>query len=303
MFNQTSYKNFYPNQMNNFQNQYIPQMEQLNLINSHSQYIPISNNENYSCYSSTSTNTGVSQMSSIYMINQKKKALTDEFNNCLSQSLENILPKIVSESAKKIYDSIYPSIEKNENQIKELKNQIEMIKNNLKNLTYLTKGCTTMRNLSSISHQINSVNSSINNCNIILNNQISVEKDNSDIIIKQNEKIKEINEKFNIVKNYIEGNNKNSENLNNKVKEAFANIINTKEIYKEQISELKNEIDYGINFNNSNNETKENLEKLENSINLFANDIEKAEQIMIKPKNGKKFRLNRFCLSNEKFTF
>ena len=303
MFNQSSYKNFYPNQMNNFQNQYIPQMEQLNLINSHSQYIPISNNENYSCYSSTSTNTGVSQMSSIYMINQKKKALTDEFNNCLSQSLENILPKIVSESAKKIYDSIYPSIEKNENQIKELKNQIEIIKNNLKNLTFLTKGCTTMRNLSSISHQINSVNSSINNCNIILNNQISVEKDNSDIIIKQNEKIKEINEKFNIVKNYIEGNNKNSENLNNKVKEAFANIINTKEIYKEQISELKNEIDYGINFNNSNNETKENLEKLENSINLFANDIDKAEQIMIKPKNGKKFKLNRFCLSNEKFTF
>ena len=178
-----------------------------------------------------------------------------------------------------------------------------MIKNNLKNLTFLTKGCTTMRNLSSISHQINSVNSSINNCNIILNNQISVEKDNSDIIIKQNEKIKEINEKFNIVKNYIEGNNKNSENLNNKVKEAFANIINTKEIYKEQISELKNEIDYGINFNNSNNETKENLEKLENSINLFANDIDKAEQIMIKPKNGKKFKLNRFCLSNEKFTF
>ena len=303
MFNQTSYKNFYPNQMNNFQNQYIPQMEQLNLINSHSQYIPISNNENYSCYSSTSTNTGVSQMSSIYMINQKKKALTDEFNNCLSQSLENILPKIVSESAKKIYESIYPSIEKNENQIKELKNQIEMIKNNLKNLTYLTKGCTTMRNLSSISHQINSVNSSINNCNIILNNQISVEKDNSDIIIKQNEKIKEINEKFNIVKNYIEGNNKNSDNLNNKVKEAIANIINTKEIYKEQISELNNQIDYGRNFNNSDNETKENLEKLENSINLFANDIGKADQIMVKPKNGKKFKLNRFCLSNEKFTF
>ena len=303
MFNQTSYKNFYPNQMNNFQNQYIPQMEQLNLINSHSQYIPIPNNENFSCYSSTSTNTGVSQMSSIYMINQKKKALTEEFNNCLSQSLENILPKIVSESAKKIYDSIYPSIEKNENQIKELKNQIEMIKNNLKNLTYLTKGCTTMRNLSSISHQINSVNSTINNCNLILNNQISVEKDNSDIIIKQNEKIKEINEKFNIVKNYIEGNNKNSDNLNNKVKEAIANIINTKEIYKEQISELNNQIDYGRNFNNSDNETKENLEKLENSINLFANDIGKADQIMVKPKNGKKFKLNRFCLSNEKFTF
>ena len=81
MFNQTSYKNFYPNQMNNFQNQYIPQMEQLNLINSHSQYIPISNNENYSCYSSTSTNTGVRQMSSIYMINQKKKALIEKYNN------------------------------------------------------------------------------------------------------------------------------------------------------------------------------------------------------------------------------
>ena len=303
MFNQSSYKNFYPNQMNNFQNQYIPQMDQANLINSHSQYIPIPNNENFSCYSSTSTNTGVSQMSSIYMINQKKKALTEEFNNCLSQSLENILPKIISESAKKIYDSIYPSIEKNENQIKELKNQIEMIKNNLKNLTYLTKGCTSMRNLSSISHQINSVNSTINNCNLILNNQISVEKDNSDIIIKQNEKIKEINEKFNIVKNYIEGNNKNSDNLNNKVKEAIANIINTKEIYKEQISELNNQIDYGRNFNNSDNETKENLEKLENSINLFANDIGKADQIMVKPKNGKKFKLNRFCLSNEKFTF
>ena len=303
MFNQTSYKNFYPNQMNNFQNQYIPQIDQSNIMNNQSQYIQIPPNENFSCYSSTSTNTGVSQMSSIYMINQKKKALTDEFNNCLSQSLENILPKIVSESAKKIYESIYPSIEKNENQIKELKNQIEIIKNNLKNLTYLTKHCTTMRNLNSISHQINSVNSNINNCNVILKNQISVEKDNSDIIIKQNEKIKEINEKFNIVKNYIEGNNKNCENLNNKVKETFSNIINVKEIYKEQISELKNEIDYGINFNNSNNETKDNLEKLENSINLFANDIEKAEQIMIKPKNGKKFRLNRFCLSNEKFTF
>jgi hypothetical protein len=289
--------------MNNFQNQYIPQIDQSNIMNNHSQYIQIPPNENFSCYSSTSTNTGVSQMSSIYMINQKKKALTEEFNNCLTQSLETILPNIISQSSKKIFDSVYPFIEKNENQIKELKNQIEIIKNNLKNLTFLTKGCTTMRNLSSISHQINSVNSSINNCNIILNNQISVEKDNSDIIIKQNEKIKEINEKFNIVKNYIEGNNKKSDNLNNKVKEAIANIINTKEIYKEQISELNNQIDYGRNFNNSDNETKENLEKLENSINLFANDIGKADQIMVKPKNGKKFKLNRFCLSNEKFTF
>ena len=303
MFNKSYYKNYYSSQMNNFQNQYIPQIDQSNIMNNQSQYIQIPPNENFSCYSSTSTNTGVSQMSSIYMINQKKKALTEEFNNCLSQSLETILPNIISQSSKKIFDSVYPFIEKNENQIKELKNQIEIIKNNLKNLTYLTKHCTTMRNLNSISHQINSVNSSINNCNIILNNQISLEKDNADVIIKQNEKIKEINEKFNIVKNYIEGNNKNCENLNNKVKEAFENIINTKEIYKEQISELNNQIDYGRNFNNSDNETKENLEKLENSINLFANDIGKADQIMVKPKNGKKFKLNRFCLSNEKFTF
>ena len=303
MFNQTSYKNFYPNQMNNFQNQYIPQIDQSNIMNNQSQYIQIPPNENFSCYSSTSTNTGVSQMSSIYMINQKKKALTEEFNNCLSQSLETILPNIISQSSKKIFDSVYPFIEKNENQIKELKNQIEMIKNNLKNLTYLTKHCTTMRNLNSISHQINSVNSNINNCNVILKNQISVEKDNTEMIVKQNEKIKAINEKFNIVKNYIEGKNERNNNLNNKVKETFSNIINVKEIYKEQISQIKNQIDFNGNFNSSNNESIDNLNKLENSINSFANEVDKAEKILIKPKNGKKFKLNRFCLINEKFTF
>ncbi len=72
------------------------------------------------------------------------------------------------------------------------------------------------------------------------------------------------------------------------MKEVFVNIINAKEIYKEQIFEFKNQIDYGRNFGASNNETKENLEKLENSINLFDNDIDKAKQIMFKPKNGKK---------------
>ena len=110
MFNQSSYKNYYSSQMNNFQNQYIPQIDQSNIMNNQSQYIQIPPNENFSCYSSTSTNTGVSQMSSIYMINQKKKALTEEFNNCLSQSLETILPNIISQSSKKIFDSVYPFI-------------------------------------------------------------------------------------------------------------------------------------------------------------------------------------------------
>ena len=74
-------------------------------------------------------------------------------------------------------------------------------------------------------------------------------------------------------------------------------------MYKEQISQIKNQIDFNGNFNSSNNESIDNLNKLENSINSFANEVDKAEKILIKPKNGKKFKLNRFCLINEKFTF
>ena len=59
--------------------------------------------DNISSYSGTSTNTGISQLSSIYIANQKKKTLTDEIISCLNNSIENLLPSLAQQSAEMIY--------------------------------------------------------------------------------------------------------------------------------------------------------------------------------------------------------
>ena len=157
--------------------------------------------------------------------------------------------------------------------VDELKNEEEKIKIENENL----KNELIKKNIE-IEFEKNKFVNLKESMNKILNyeNENVIIKNIKNIRIENEKKINDLNEKYNKIKNEILKENKEIINL------------------------IKDSIE---NFNNSNNETKDNLEKLENSINLFANDIEKAEQIMIKPKNGKKFRLNRFCLSNEKFTF
>ena len=70
--------------------------------------LPRSFNDNLSNFSSnsSSTNASISQMTSLYMLNQRKKAFMDELNLCLNKSLEKILPLIAKQTAENIYNSI-----------------------------------------------------------------------------------------------------------------------------------------------------------------------------------------------------
>ena len=211
MFSQNNLKYYYPSQIN--YNPQIPknnmQMNAENQMNSDSvfsnrNFIPdysIGNplNDNFSCYSSTSTNTGISQMSSIYLNNQKKKILTDEINQCINKVLENFIPDLCNETAKKIYEALIPSINQNEEEIKNLRNNLDLIKNNFENMTFLTNDYKDMKNLSNFNNQLNIMNNSINNCNVLIENQIEIEKGNNEFYKNQENKINEIKNKNNLI--------------------------------------------------------------------------------------------------------
>ena len=78
--------------------------------------------------SSNSTNASISQMTSLYMANQRKKAFTDEINLCLNKSLEKILPIIAKQTAEIIYNSISQTLIESEKNIRELKNAIDTLR-------------------------------------------------------------------------------------------------------------------------------------------------------------------------------
>ena len=90
--------------------------------------LPKNFGDNYSSFSSNTcnassnpTNASISQMTSLYMANQRKKAFTDEINQCLNKSLEKILPIIAKQTAEVIYNSISQTLIESEKNIRELK--------------------------------------------------------------------------------------------------------------------------------------------------------------------------------------
>ena len=97
--------------------------------------------DNFSSFSgnSNSTNASISQMTSLYMANQRKKAFTDEINLCLNKSLEKILPMVAKRTAELIYSSISQIIIDNEKNLRELRNSFDTLKATLQSCNFLLK--------------------------------------------------------------------------------------------------------------------------------------------------------------------
>ena len=74
---------------------------------------PMNFSENCSAFSSnfpnkepSTNNSSISQMTSLYLATQRKKAFIEEINFCLNKCLEKILPEIAKQTAEIIYKSL-----------------------------------------------------------------------------------------------------------------------------------------------------------------------------------------------------
>ena len=176
-----------------FQGGYEPQdifCSQRNFPDSQSQYatpnpqfsqnpfgLPRPFNDNLSNFSSntvnsSSTNASISQMTSLYMANQRRKAFNDELNLCLNKTLEKILPIIAKQTAEVIYNSISNTLIESEKNIREIKNSMETLRATLNSCNFLTKKGQDMNSMNKLYGNLNRVSDNLNNCGILLNNQV-----------------------------------------------------------------------------------------------------------------------------------
>ena len=172
--------------------------------------LPRNFGDNYSSFSSNTCNTAsnsinnsISQMTSLYMANQRKKAFNDEINFCLNKSLEKILPIIAKQTAEIIYSSISQTLIESEKNIRELKNAIDTLKATLQSCTYLTKLSNDMKNINNVYTNLDKVSGNLNNCSFLLNNQIKSAQGNEEFKNQQQELINNIVAKFEYIKELL----------------------------------------------------------------------------------------------------
>ena len=234
--------------------------------------------------SSNSTNASISQMTSLYMANQRKKAFTDEINLCLNKSLEKILPIIAKQTAEIIYNSISQTLIESEKNIRELKNAIDTLRATLQSCTFLTKKCNDMKNITNIYGNLDKVSGNLNNCGILLNNQIKFAQGNEEFKNQQQDLINGILAKFEHIKELLGKQKEFSGRLNECIKTSLANIIATKTNYKNELIKIQDNIKYDI-INNNDNGNNQNLmnqiNDISNSINDFKNKIDSASNIYL----------------------
>ena len=144
---------------------------------------------------SNSTNASISQMTSLYMANQRRKAFNDELNLCLSRSLEKLLPIIARQTAEIIYNSISNTLVESEKNIREIKNAIETLRATLNSCNFLFKKGNDMNNLNKLYGNLNKVSGNLNNCGILLNNQVKFAQGNEEFKSQQQELINSVIQK------------------------------------------------------------------------------------------------------------
>ena len=253
--------------------------------------LPRTFGDNFSSFSSNtcpntsnSTNACISQMTSLYMANQRKKAFTDEINLCLNKSLEKILPIIAKQTAEIVYNSISQTLIESEKNIRELKNSIDTLKATLQSCTYLTIKCNDMKKINNVYGNLDKVSGSLNNCGILLNNQIKFAQGNEEFKNQQQELINGIMEKFEHIKDLLGKQKEFSGKLNECIKTSLANIIATKTNFKNELIKMQDNIKYDI-INNENGDQKNFMEQINNissSINDFKNKIDSSSNIYLK---------------------
>ena len=202
--------------------------------------LPRTFNDNLSNFSSntvnsSSTNASISQMTSLYMANQRRKAFNDELNLCLNKSLEKILPIIARQTAEMIYNSISSILVDSEKNIREIKNAIETLRATLNSCNFLTKKGNDMNNMNKLYGNLNKVSGNLNNCGILLNNQIKFAQGNEEFKNQQQELINSVIQKFENIKDLLGRQKEYSGKLNECIKTSLANIIATKTNYKNEL--------------------------------------------------------------------
>ena len=237
--------------------------------------------DNISSYSGTSTNTGISQLSSIYIANQKKKTLTDEIISCLNNSIENLLPSLAQQSAEMIYKAILPYIEKQDKEIKELQSQIELLENVFKSMKFLTKNQNSFKNLSQLSTQLTGINSNVENCNFMLENQMSIEKGNYEYRRSQNEKISQLKEKMNYLKKLLEGEKDKLSQVNSNINGVFSDFIGLKKGINTQVGNLNKNLKFGKNIYETEEKSSLYISQLENLLEGFYKEVNSTNGIKV----------------------
>ena len=110
MFTNQNYQGGYDNLQDIFYSQHGANESQSAFLNPHLSQnpfnLPRNFADNFSSFSSNtynpssnSTNVNITQMTSLYMANQRKKAFNDEIKLCLNKSIEKILPIIAKQTA------------------------------------------------------------------------------------------------------------------------------------------------------------------------------------------------------------
>ena len=253
--------------------------------------------DNISSYSGTSTNTGISQLSSIYIANQKKKTLTDEIISCLNNSIENLLPSLAQQSAEMIYKAILPYIEKQDKEIKELQSQIELLENVFKSMKFLTKNQNSFKNLSQLSTQLTGINSNVENCNFMLENQMSIEKGNYEYRRSQNEKISQLKEKMNYLKKLLEGEKDKLSQVNSNINGVFSDFIGLKKGINTQVGNLNKNLKFGKNIYETEEKSSLYISQLENLLEGFYKEVNSTNGIKV---NSQQMSDSNVEMSSEK---
>ena len=253
--------------------------------------LPRTFNDNLSNFSantvnSSSTNASISQMTSLYMANQRRKAFNDELNLCLNKSLEKILPIIARQTAEIIYNSISSTLAESEKNIREIKNAIETLRATLNSCNFLTKKGNDMNNMNKLYGNLNKVSGNLNNCGILLNNQVKFAQGNEEFKSQQQELINSVIQKFENIKDLLGKQKEYSGKLNECIKTSLANIIATKTNYKNELIKVQDNIRYDI-INNSSAECDNNknlsnkLNDISSTINEFKTKVDNAENIFL----------------------
>ena len=268
--------------------------------------LPKTFGDNFSSFSSNtcntisnSTNASISQMTSLYMANQRKKAFNDEINQCLNKSLEKILPIIAKQTAEIIYNSISQTLIESEKNIREIKNSIDTLKATLQSCNYLTIKCNDMKKINNVYGNLDKVSGSLNNCGILLNNQIKFAEGNEKFKNQQQEIINGIIQNFEHIKNLLGKQKEFSGKLNECIKSSLANIIATKTNYKNELIKMQDNIKYDlINNDNGNKENLMNqINAISSSINDFKNKIDSSSNIYL---NASSYNIKNNNLENSK---
>jgi hypothetical protein len=210
--------------------------------------------DNFSCYSSSTTATGLSGI--------KKRNITEDFNLILTSCIEELLPKIAEGCAELVYSKISTELDNQAKQIEELKEQIEnFINNNHRQFT-----STPIKKLKNIQSTIKKVNG-------MVHNQLEILKDQNEQFENNTNNyaipfIENIEDKLKSLQSVIEDERKMTEKINYDLKDRYVDFLGIKNFVDEKIGYMLTDIKLKSSPNQNNQ-----YYQIINSINKLSDEI------------------------------